>query len=69
MVDDKTFNGSYHFAGCTIFHSRHADQYEVHRTTAPKETIFYICKICECMFFLSKLFEAAFCREAWLVQP
>ena len=40
MVDDKTFDGSNHFAEYTICHSRHAGQYEVHRTTTPKETVF-----------------------------
>ena len=69
MVDDKTFNGSDHFAECTIFHSRHADQYEVHRTTAPKETVSDICKICECMFCKVSYLKLHFAEKHDLYNP
>ena len=66
MIDDKEFSAAEHFAECTIFH---ADQYEVHRTTAPKDTVLYICRICECMFCKVSFLKLHFAEKHDLYNP
>ena len=69
MIDNKEFTESDHFAECTIFHSRHSDQYEVHRMTAPKDTILFICQICEHMYCKVSYLKLHFAEKHNLHNP